>query len=245
MKPILIDIGNTTTVIACNGNKAILSSLRLTGSQIAGTVRKLSGGDPSGCAVFSSVVPSLNKTVMSNLRKCGVRNIHMVTCRSKLGVKIDYPLPGSIGADRLVTSTAAYRLYGGPVIVVDVGTATTFDCITKDGRFIGGIIGPGPRLITEYMHDRTALLPLVQVKGDIKAVPASTHDAMTAGTLLCIRGMIKEALQHLKRSMGRQTTILATGGYSKVIFAKSGIKARIEPDLVFKGLEMIGELNLK
>ena len=81
--------------------------------------------------------------------------------------------------------------------------------------------------------------------GNIKRIPATTHDAMTAGSLLCIRGMIKESLCHLKKSMDNNTRVLATGGYSKVIFDGSGIKAQIEPDLVFKGLEIIGQLNLK
>ena len=122
---------------------------------------------------------------------------------------IDYPRPETIGADRLANATAATALYGSPAVVVDFGTAVTFDVISADRKYIGGVIAPGLNAMTDYLHKRTALLPRVTLREPRRAVGRSTAEAMRSGAVYGYRGLVAEILrQVVKEILQRKATIL-------------------------------------
>ena len=132
-----------------------------------------------------------------------------------LGVGIDYPRPETIGADRLANATAATALYGSPAVVVDFGTAVTFDVISADRKYIGGVIAPGLNAMTDYLHKRTALLPRVTLREPRCAVGRSTAEAMRSGAVYGYRGLVAEILRQVVKEIASTRKVhylIATGG---------------------------------
>jgi type III pantothenate kinase len=167
-----------------------------------------------------------------------------VNHRLRLGVTIAYPHPATIGADRLANASAAAAFYGVPVIVADFGTALTFDIVSRRGAYIGGVIAPGLPLMTDYLAERTALLPHIALEGRLQRIGRSTVAAMRIGALVGYRGMVREIVAHIQRGMSeRQVTLVATGGYAARALRGIGFPITIDPDLTLKGLIHIRSLN--
>ncbi len=145
-----------------------------------------------------------------------------------MGVGIDYPKPGTIGADRLANAAAAVALYGPPAIVVDFGTAVTFDVISPAGTYAGGVIAPGLNAMTDYLHKRTALLPRVVLREPRQAIGRSTAEAMRSGAIYGYRGLVSEILRQLLKEIPSkfQTPLIATGGDAKLIAGSTGLFLR-------------------
>ena len=163
----------------------------------------------------------------------------------ELDCSIDYPDPKSIGADRLANTVGAIYFKGAPVIVVDFGTALTFDVISRQRAYVGGVIAPGLAAMTDYMHDNTALLPKINLNEPLSVIGKSTEGAMLSGAVIGYRGLVKEILATLMEELGEtDVPVLATGGYSKLI--SSGIEEMIEVNekLTLEGLRIIAKLNL-
>jgi type III pantothenate kinase len=156
------------------------------------------------------------------------------------GVGIDYPKPDSIGPDRLANAVAAKFHFGAPVVVVDFGTAVTFDVVDRKGNYIGGIIAPGLAAMTDYLHEKTALLPKIKIREVRSAVGKSTEHAMLVGAVQGYRGLIRGLLVELRRELGaKKLPVVATGGYAKLIAAKLPEISAVAPDLTLEGLRLV------
>jgi type III pantothenate kinase len=155
-------------------------------------------------------------------------------------VGIDYPKPASIGPDRLANAVAARERFGAPVVVVDFGTAVTFDVVDAKGNYVGGIIAPGLAAMTDYLHEKTALLPKIEIREIKSAVGKSTEEAMLVGAVHGYRGLVRELIEELKRELrAKKLPVVATGGYAKLIAAKLPEISAVEPDLTLEGLRLV------
>ena len=163
----------------------------------------------------------------------------------KLGVAIDYPKPQSIGADRLANAAAVAELYGYPAIVVDFGTAVTFDVVSERRAYVGGVIAPGLEAMTNFLYQRTALLPKLSLKEPNSAVGKSTIEAMRAGAVFGYRGLVREILARIKAEQFPRTNVVVvgTGGYARLIAEGLREIGVIRPHLTLEGLRIIGNLN--
>ena len=155
-------------------------------------------------------------------RGAGKMPVSCVSAKSELGVGVDYPKPESIGADRLANAAAVAELYGTPAVVVDFGTAVTFDVVSAQCCYIGGVIAPGLEAMTNYLYKRTALLPKLTLAEPRRAVGRSTKGAMMSGAVFGYRGLVKEILAKVgAEAFGkRQAKVVATGGYAQLIAAR-------------------------
>lgn len=209
-------------------------------------LRRLAGKRPLAGAVYCSVVPRVDRRWLAVLRRFQPdMRVLRVGHRLRLGVRIDYPRPATIGADRLANACGAVRRYGAPVIVADFGTAVTFDVISRAGAYCGGVIAPGLPLMFDYLHDRTALLPDLRPGSFSHAVGRSTAEAMQMGARWGYQGMVREILKQLMARMpGRQATVCATGGFAGWALRGYGGGIRLDPDLTLFGLGVIHDLNV-
>jgi type III pantothenate kinase len=169
--------------------------------------------------------------------------IHHISHLSRMPITIDYPDPSKIGADRLANASAAVLERPGPTIVIDFGTAVTFDVISKAGSYLGGVIAPGTASLRDYLHQKTALLPAIQLQEPRSAIGRSTEEAMQVGAVIGYRGLIREILNEVCAELGGDPAILATGGDAELI--GKGIEAIdiIDQDLTMKGIQVIGASN--
>src|SRR5947208_2159766 len=185
---LLIDISNSFTKLAFAsrsriGRPSTIATPILTAERIA---RILHAHD-AATVVASSVVPKKNREIK---RAAGNRKVIWLTSQSRLNVRIDYPNPKTIGADRLANAVAVAKLYGTPAIVIDFGTAVTFDIVAPDNAYIGGVIAPGLEAMTNFLYDRTALLPRISLREPRSAIGKSTNQAMVAGAIFGYRGLV-------------------------------------------------------
>ena len=174
----------------------------------------------------------------------GIRTL-FVSAKCELGVGVDYPEPESIGADRLANAAAVAALYSTPAVVVDFGTAVTFDVVSAERSYIGGVIAPGLEVMTTYLYKRTALLPKLTLIEPRHAVGRSTKAAMMAGAIFGYRGLVKEILAKISAESfgGRRAQVVATGGYAQLIAARLPEIDAVRPHLTLEGLRIIGNLN--
>ena len=191
--------------------------------------------------VLSSVVPDKDKVIEETF---GSRRILKVSPSIELGILIDYPTPETIGADRLANAAATVSYYGAPAVVVDFGTAVTFDIISEAGAYVGGVIAPGLSAMTEYMFDHTALLPRIDLEEPASVIGKSTEEAMQSGAVLGYRGLVKDILGAIADELGCETPpVIATGGYATLI--ANGIPAikLVHENLTLEGLRIIAGFN--
>ncbi|MGC1479860.1 MAG: type III pantothenate kinase [Chthoniobacterales bacterium] len=193
-------------------------------------------------ALLASVVPPKAATIRRALRGSPLTEL---SSKTQLGVAIDYPAPESIGADRLANSAACAALHGTPAVVVDFGTAVTFDILSSGPAYIGGVIAPGLGAMTHYLHDRTALLPAITLREPARAVGKTTREAMLAGAVHGYRGLIKEILEQIRREAfpRRRPKIVATGGDARLIAGALPLFDVIDPHLTLHGLRIVADLN--
>lgn len=245
-KFLLIDISNSNTKMILASESSLLGdvfsipTLRLCEDTFNQLPWEIENDELS--VVLSSVVPKKNQIIESCFAK---EKILIVSNQLELDCSIDYPDPKSIGADRLANTAGAIYFKGAPVIVVDFGTALTFDVISRQRAYVGGVIAPGLAAMTDYMHDNTALLPKINLNEPLSVIGKSTEGAMLSGAVIGYRGLVKEILATLMQELGEtDVPVLATGGYSKLI--SSGIEEMIEVNekLTLEGLRIIAKLNL-
>ena len=192
--------------------------------------------------VVSSVVPKKSRAVKG---AAGKTKVLWLNSRLKFGVGINYPAPKTIGADRLANAAAVAALYGCPAIVVDFGTAVTFDIISNRKNYIGGVIAPGLEAMTSFLYQRTALLPKLSLREPRRAVGRSTIEAMMSGAIFGYRGLVREIIARIKVEQfpREKVHIVATGGYAKLFAAKLSEIDAIHPNLTLEGLRIVANLN--
>ncbi len=191
--------------------------------------------------ILSSVVPKFNDTVESVF---GKERILEVSNSVHIGCEIDYQNPQSIGADRLANVAAAVSLYEAPAVIVDFGTAVTFDVISSEKSYVGGVIAPGLASMTDYMFDHTALLPRIELNEPPSVIGKSTEDAMLSGAVIGYRGLVKEIITSIMDELDESSVqVIATGGYAQLI--SSGLKEIniVNDSLTLEGLRIIAGLN--
>ena len=162
---------------------------------------------------------------------------------TKTGICIKLDNPKEVGADRIVNAIAAYKLYGGPVIVVDFGTATTFCAINKEGDYLGGAIAPGIEISAEALFEKTAKLPKIELLKPKVSIGTNTISAMQSGIFFGYLGLVNELIKRFKRKLGENSIVVATGGQGELIGNESKFIDKINPFLTLQGLRMVYEMN--
>jgi type III pantothenate kinase len=161
----------------------------------------------------------------------------------KTGVKIHYDNPREVGADRVVDAAAVYRLYGGPACVVDFGTATTFDAVSREGDYLGGALAPGIGIAAEALFSRTAKLPRVDLVRPPRAIGSNTVHSMQSGLIFGYVGLVEGMVARFRAELGDDMRVIATGGLAETIARETEVIQAVDPWLTLKGLRIVWELN--
>ena len=197
---------------------------------------------------FCSVVPAINGRLREVLATASKLPVFQLTHECQLGVPITYPKPSEIGQDRLANTAAAHALGGSPAVVIDSGTAVTFDIITQNGGYEGGIIAPGIEVTRRYLHERTAQLPLLDDSLEINGmIGKSTTEAMRIGTVVGFPGLIQALLDHVLAELATRgepaAHLFITGGNAAFLETRLRQPVRVVPDLTLLGLAAAARLN--
>lgn len=244
---LLFDIGNTHTHLALANHQRVLRQLNIrTSDWFDGKASKLisrfvNRANIEGAAMCS-VVPHATPLVHSFCQKTLDVRCFELTAKTVHGVGIDYPEPESIGPDRLANAVAVKHHFGAPSVVVDFGTAVTFDVVDAKGNYVGGIITPGLAAMTDYLHEKTALLPKIEIREVRGVIGKNTKQAMLIGAVHGYRGLIRELLSELKRELRCENLpVIATGGYAKLMARKLPEIVAVDPLLTVEGLRLVWE----
>lgn len=186
--------------------------------------------------MISSVVPSVDTVLKRVVRSFGAPSPIFVSSRTPSQIKIRYKKPSEVGSDRLVNARGAVALASPPLIVVDFGTATTFDCVSSRNEYLGGVIAPGPVISSEALFQRTAKLPRVKLTKPAKILGQNTVESIRSGLFHGYRGLVVEIVKELKKKMGSRTTVLATGGQARWILKGLPFIRSFVPHLTHVGL---------
>lgn len=244
---LLLDIGNTHTHLGLANRQRVIKQTNIPTStwfdgRAEKLVEKFAGRASLEGAAMCSVVPKATPKVLK-----AIKNLWRVDClvlgpKTICGVGIDYPKPNSIGPDRLANAVAVKHHFGAPSVVVDFGTAVTFDVVNRKGNYVGGIIAPGLAVMTDYLHEKTALLPRIKITEERAVVGKNTAQAMLIGAVHGYRGLVRELIAELKKELGaRRLPVVATGGYAKLMAAKLPEITAVDPLLTLEGLRLVWE----
>lgn len=248
------DIGNTTIAVGLFRDKELVKSWKIktdadrTADEYGIILLDLfqAAGVPSRDvtgAIISSVVPPLTP-VFEEVAERSFRTEPLVVGRGlKTGMPILYENPLEVGADRITAAVAAYEKFGGPVIVVDFGTATTFDAVSARGEYLGGAIAPGMRIAAEALYLKTAKLPRIEIRKPRQAIGRNTVMSMQSGLYFGYVGLVQRTVEEIREELGREARVVATGGFGREIAAELPLVETYEPDLVLEGLRIIYDRN--
>ncbi len=245
-----IDIGNTHTVFGVFKGQRLLAHWRVssavtrTEDEIAMLVKtfcaqaSIKSKSINGVGI-SSVVPDQTEIFELMARKhYGIKPL-IVNADLDLGIKIHYEDPSTVGADRLCNAVAGFEKYGGPLIIIDFGTATTYDVISEKGDYLGGVIAPGIETSAANLHRRAAKLPKIELRFPDEVIGTDTVSSMQSGILYGTVDAVEGMVQRIKRFVGRKAKVIATGGYAKLIKDHSNAIDYYEPALVLHGVYLI------
>ena len=252
---LVIDIGNTNIKYGVWKDDVLLASFRVssrisrTADEYGSVLVNLLGNsginktDIDGIIV-SSVIPTLNYTICHMCEYFFGISPLMVGPGIKTGLNVKVENPKEVGADRIVNSVAAYKKYGGSIIVVDFGTATTFNIIDADGAFIGGVIAPGIKTALEGLVKSTAQLPMIELVPPKKAIAKSTESNMQAGIIFGFSGLVDNIVGKIKKELGDDNVkVVATGGLGEIIAKETKSIEVVDRTLTLYGLKTIYDLN--
>lgn len=241
---LLLDIGNTHTHLGLADSSGVrqhadISTRQWSAGHGARHLRRFAGQRRLDGAALCSVVPRATPLAKALLRAWGLPCLEL-TWRTVCGIGIDYPKPGTIGPDRLANAVAVKHHYGSPSVVVDFGTAVTFDVVDRKGDYAGGIIAPGLAAMTEYLHEKTALLPRIRIREVTGVVGKNTEEAMLIGATHGYRGLVRALLKELRDALGcRKLPVVATGGCAALLAAALPEITAVDPLLTLEGLRLV------
>jgi type III pantothenate kinase len=250
-----IDAGNTNLTIGVFDGSRLLTRWRLrtvheqTSDEWGIKLRNLfdleslSTASVTGIAI-ASVVPPLETTLSGMARRYFNLDPFFVNSSTDTGLRIRYDNPREVGADRVVNGVAAFSRYGGPCVVVDLGTAITFDAISAEGDYLGGVICPGIGIAISGLFQKTARLPMVDFREPESVIGTNTVGSMQSGLYYGVIGMIDGILERMIAELGPKTKTVATGGQSALILRRSRFLTTADEDLTLEGLRLIWQRNL-
>ena len=240
---LVVDVGNTSTAVGLWAGGRVSRVAHVDGGfEMATAAARLLAPRVDGMA-YVSVVPRLDGRWKAFARKLGL-DFHQVTHRDFVGgrqcIRLDYPKPETIGADRLADAVGAVERHGAPVIVMDFGTALTAAVVTKDLVWRGGVIAPGFPLMRDYLFERTAKLPRMKLgTGKAPKIGRSTEEAMRFGALVGYRGMVREIAAELRRNFGEDFRLVATGGFAHWVLKDMDMPFTLDPTLTLYGAGLV------
>jgi type III pantothenate kinase len=236
---LLVDNSNTRTKFALGDASSLLSWRGVIETQEISpqSLTNLLEHIPFHAALIGSVVPPKAEILRAYLSERGP--VHQLGHTSPIGMAIDYPLPSQIGADRLANAVGVLNRHGAPAIVIDFGTAVTFDVISDQPAYCGGVIAPGLGAMSGYLTRKTALLPEIQLIEPPSAIGKSTTHAMQVGAVYGYRGLVREILLRLRSEMSGNPHIIATGGDAPMIARGLPEIHTVDPDITLDGLRLI------
>jgi type III pantothenate kinase len=249
-----IDVGNTNTVVGLFKRGKLVQSWRIntvrdrTSDEQGVMVRNLlhlAGYEKlkmDGIAV-SCVVPPLLPSIKEMTVKYFDREPFLIEPGIKTGMPILYEHPQEVGADRIVNSVAGFKKYGGPCIVIDLGTATTFDAVSKKGEYLGGVIAPGILISAEALFQRAARLPRVEIREPEEVIGRNTVAAIQSGLFYGYLGLIEKIIDVMQGELDHSAVTIATGGLAALIARRIDRIQHNEPDLILNGLYILYEMN--
>lgn len=250
-----LDVGNTNIKTGLFGGGGLLHSWRLASDKfktsdeygifMESCFKHL--GESTGAVegiIMSSVIPSMNYTLEHMCRSYFNMAPMLVTPAMKMNVTLNYEDPYLLGTDRICNAVSAYENYGGPVIVVDFGTATTYGVVNRDGVFLGGAISPGLRVSTEALVEHTSRLPMVELVLPEKVIGTNTVHALQSGFVYGYIGQVDFIVNRMKNEMEEPgTKVVATGGLARLVASASGTIREIRPTLTLEGLYHLYKCN--
>jgi type III pantothenate kinase len=246
---LLFDIGNTHTHVGLANGKRVLRRVNIptaswSGKAATQALKKFVGRSRLEGAALCSVVPARTPQVKAAFAALSSGDCIELTHKTDSGVEIDYPRPTTIGPDRLANAVAAKSKYGSPSVVVDFGTAVTFDVVNRQGAYAGGVIAPGISAMTDYLHEKTALLPRIELRDTTAVIGKNTEQAMQIGAVHGYRGLIREIISEIKRELkSRKLPVVATGGCARLIAKGMPEITAVDPLLTLEGLRLVRERN--
>jgi len=251
---LVIDIGNTHTVFGLIENNAVISHWRLTSALLRtedeiGMLfstylqqNNFQRDDIDGVAI-SSVVPDVTASYLRMSEKYLHKKALVIYSGLKLGMQIKYKDPRTVGADRICNAIAGRKKYGSPLIILDFGTATSFDCVDSEGDYVGGVIAPGVETSISALHLRAAKLPQVELIVPSNAIGRTTEESIQIGILKGAIHTVHGLVADIRQELGAGTPVIATGGLAKVIATKTQIISHVEPFLSLEGIALIYNMN--
>ncbi|HYC60496.1 MAG TPA: type III pantothenate kinase [Thermoanaerobaculia bacterium] len=249
---LVVDLGNTNIVLGLYQGDALVSSWRLATARERtadeyGILAKQLIGDalrtPLEGAIVASVVPPLNSAITFMIQKYFSIDPLFVEPGVKTGIAIHVDNPLEVGADRIVNCAAAHDAYGGPAVIVDFGTATTFDVVTANAEFIGGVIAPGLNISAEALFARAARLPRVDIRRPDHVIGTNTVVNMQSGIYFGYLGLVDGILARIRREVPDLKRVVATGGLASLFAEESEHIDEVDPELTLKGLKIIYDRN--
>jgi len=251
---LVMDVGNTNIVVGVFKENDLVATWHLSTNPMLSkdehglnllTLFGIKGIDEKEIksAIISSVVPTMTHTLSSMIKVYFNIEPLVIGPGIKTGINIKYDNPKEVGSDRIVNAAAAYKTYGGPCIIVDFGTATTFDVVNENGEYIGGALCPGLKISSEALFSKTSKLPKVDLVKPKNVIGRNTEQSMQSGIINGYIGEVRYIIDKMKEEVGENAKVVATGDYSKLICKEIPTVDYINDDLTFLGLKILYELN--